>query len=98
MSKVAIFVTFDCKPGKAEAFVELVKGHANRCMEREPGCLQFDVLRPNGGGDKVMLYEVYASPQALEAHRKSDHLAMFREKVGEVAARGDLVEGELVEV
>lgn len=98
MSKVAIFVTFNCKPGKVDEFVELVKGHANRCLEREPGCVQFDVLLPNGGGDKVMLYEVYASAAALEAHRKTDHLAMFREKVGAVAARGDLIEGALVEV
>ena len=98
MSKVAIFVTFDCKPGKTDEFVELVKGHANRCLEREPGCLQFDVLRPNGGGDKVMLYEVYASADALEAHRKTDHLAMFREKAGAIATRGELVEGALVEV
>jgi len=98
MSKVAIFVTFDCKPGKVDEFVELVKGHANRCLEREPGCVQFDVLMPNGGGSKVMLYEVYASAAALEAHRKTDHLAMFREKVGAVAARGDIVEGSLVEV
>jgi (4S)-4-hydroxy-5-phosphonooxypentane-2,3-dione isomerase len=97
MSKVAIFVTFECKPGKVDEFVELVKGHANRCLEREPGCLQFDVLKPNGG-DKVMLYEVYASPEALEAHRRTDHLAMFREKVGAIAARGELIEGALVEV
>ena len=98
MSKVAIFVTFDCKPGKADEFVELVKGHANRCLEREEGCLQFDVLRPTTGGDKVMLYEVYASQAALEAHRKTDHLAMFREKAGALATRGELLELNVTEV
>lgn len=95
MSKIAIFVTFQCKPGKTDEFVELVKGHANRCLEREPGCVQFDVMRPAGGGDKIMLYEVYADQAAIEAHRKSDHLAMFREKAGAIAARADLIEGAL---
>ncbi|MGW2212026.1 antibiotic biosynthesis monooxygenase family protein [Streptomyces sp. NPDC001781] len=37
----------------------------------EPGCLGYQVLRPENG-DMVLL-ERYAHPQALQAHRDSEH-------------------------
>ena len=42
---LAIIVHFEAKPDKIEAFKEAIVGHATRCLEREPGCLQFDVVQ-----------------------------------------------------
>ena len=37
-------------------------------MATEPGTLTFEILVPQKEDDTIMLYEVYASPEAFEAH------------------------------
>jgi quinol monooxygenase YgiN len=37
-------------------------------LATEPGTLKFDILVPREEADTVMLYEIYASPEAFEAH------------------------------
>jgi quinol monooxygenase YgiN len=44
----------------------------------EAGCLQFDVLQPEGTPQGVVFYEVYRSRQAFDAHLDTPHVARFR--------------------
>jgi quinol monooxygenase YgiN len=37
-------------------------------LATEPGTLKFEILVPQKEDDTIMLYEVYASPEAFEAH------------------------------
>ncbi len=92
MSRMALVVTFEIAPGRVPDFLELVRGHAKRCLEREEGCVHFDVMVPREGDNEVMLYEIYADDKALEAHRATRHLAMFRERAAEMIAGRHLVE------
>ena len=45
MTRLMIVVEFEVKPEHRGAFVDLMKGHAQR-SRGEDGCLQFDVLLP----------------------------------------------------
>ena len=66
--KLAIVATIKTVPGKREEYLKHLKAHAQRCLATEPGTLKFDILVPLDEADTVMLYEVYASPDAFEAH------------------------------
>jgi quinol monooxygenase YgiN len=68
MSKLAIVATIKTVPGKREEYLKHLKAHAERCLATEPGTLKFEILVPQKEADTVMLYEVYASPEAFEAH------------------------------
>ena len=46
-------------------------------MRDEPGCRQFDVVTPDGGADRVVLYEIYDDAAAFEAHKHTPHFASF---------------------
>jgi len=54
-----------------------VDANADASVRNEPGCLQFDVLEPEGEGDRVLLYEIYTDKAAFDAHRKTEHFLVF---------------------
>jgi quinol monooxygenase YgiN len=68
MAKLAIVATIKTVPGRREEYLKYLKAHAQRCLATEPGTLKFDILVPQEETDTVMLYEIYASPEAFEAH------------------------------
>jgi quinol monooxygenase YgiN len=68
MAKFAIVATIKTAPGKRDEYLKHLKAHAQRCLATEPGTLKFEILVPQKEADTVMLYEVYASPEAFEAH------------------------------
>ncbi len=82
----AVLVAFDLVPGACEAFTALVKENAATSVEREPGCLRFDVLTP-GSTDSVLLYEIYTDGAAFEEHLKSPHFLSFDSATQHLVAR-----------
>ena len=68
MSKFAIVATIKTIPGKRSEYLTHLRAHAQRCLATEPGTLKFEILVPQKEDDTIMLYEVYASPEAFEAH------------------------------
>jgi quinol monooxygenase YgiN len=68
MAKFAIVATVKTVPGKRDEYLKHLKAHAQRCLPTEPGTLKFEILVPQKEADTIMLYEVYASPEAFEAH------------------------------
>ena len=68
MAKFAIVATIKTAPGKRDEYLTHLKAHAQRCLATEPGTLKFEILVPQKEDDTIMLYEVYASPEAFEAH------------------------------
>lgn len=80
MSKVMIVVTFEVKPEHRARFLDTMRGHAQRTLANEAGCLQFEVLEPADKNDRrVLLFEAYANAAALEAHNAGPGLAKVRE-------------------
>jgi quinol monooxygenase YgiN len=70
---------FQVRPGCMEAFLAAAADDARHSVAYEPGCRQFDILRPENSSDPVVFYEVYDSRAAFDAHLATPHLARFRE-------------------
>ena len=68
MAKLAIVATIKTVPGKRDEYLKHLRAHGARCLATEPGTLTFDILLPREEADTLMLYEVYASPEAFQAH------------------------------
>lgn len=69
MSQVMIVVDFEVKPDYRTRFIDLMKGHAQR-SRGDDGCLQFDLMLPNGDNSHVFLVEKWRDQAALDAHAK----------------------------
>jgi (4S)-4-hydroxy-5-phosphonooxypentane-2,3-dione isomerase len=72
-----VVVEFHLKPGAQSVFRSLIDANADASVRNEPGCLQFDVLEPEGESDRVLLYEIYADKAAFDAHLKTEHFHVF---------------------
>ena len=77
MSRKAIVVEFPVKPELVAQFVELCTTHAKRCLDREEGCILFDVSIADEDPNTVFLYEAYASEEALAHHNAQPYLQDF---------------------
>jgi quinol monooxygenase YgiN len=73
----AILVEFHLKPGARSQFRRLIDANADASVRNEPGCLQFDVLEPEGEGGCVVLYEIYRDRAAFDEHLRSGHFRTF---------------------
>jgi quinol monooxygenase YgiN len=78
MSRIMIVVEFEVKPEHRSAFIELMKGHAQR-SRAEDGCQQFDVLLPQEDQSRVLLVEAWRDQAALDVHSKGPMMAKTRE-------------------
>lgn len=74
-----VIAEFQVKPDSLAAFLEAARDDALHSVADEPGCRQFDVIRPEGSDDVVVFYEVYDSREAFDAHLETPHLGRFRE-------------------
>ena len=80
MSNLVILVRFQVVRGRQNEFLTHVRKNATASVANEPGCRRFDVLTPGAGiGNEVVLYEVYDSSTAFEAHQQTQHFADFRD-------------------
>jgi quinol monooxygenase YgiN len=68
MSKLALVATIKTFPGKRDEYPKYLKAHSKRYLTTEPGTLKFEIMVPHDQADTVLLYEVYASPEAFETH------------------------------
>jgi quinol monooxygenase YgiN len=72
---------FEVRPEAIDTFVAAALADASASVANEPGCRQFDVTRSNEEPSRILLYEVYDSAAAFEAHLATPHLATFRELI-----------------
>src|SRR5215470_7397869 len=76
---IAIVVELKVPASASKDFAALAEQHARRCLEREPGCLQFDITQDPADPEQWVFYERYRDQAALDAHRKTDYLPKFLE-------------------
>jgi quinol monooxygenase YgiN len=68
MAKLAIVATIKTAPGKRDEYLKHLKAHRRRCLDTEPGTLAFEIMVPHEDADSILLYELYESPEAFDAH------------------------------
>jgi quinol monooxygenase YgiN len=81
-----IVAEFEVKPESIDAFLEAAIADASASVANEPGCRQFDVTVQEDQPHRVLLYEVYDSAAAFDAHLKTPHLAAFRDRIEPMVA------------
>ena len=87
MPKLAIIATIEIAPGRIGDYMNLAMAHRERCLRDEPGTLAFEVLRPRDDDSKVMLYELYASDAAFDAHWNEASIKRIREEAGDIIVK-----------
>lgn len=86
MLVVAVFL--EAKREHAAAVRAAVVAHARNCLEKEPGCVRYDVSLDPLEPHAMLLYQVYADENAFKAHKELPHYAEFRLKAeGWIASR-----------
>jgi quinol monooxygenase YgiN len=97
MAKLAIIATIKTVSGKRDEYLKHLKAHGERCLSTEPGTLKFEILLPKEEPDTLMLYEVYASPEAFQTHWTGRSIQQVRQdtaglQVSLTGVRSDLIE------
>jgi quinol monooxygenase YgiN len=66
--------------GKGDALAALLEEQVAKVRSTEPGCLVYRPHRSTKDPDLFVFYEQYKDDAAFDAHRKSPHLAAYRER------------------
>ncbi len=74
-----ILVPIQIKHERKGEFIEAMIEDAKGAVEREEGCLRFDVIQDADHSDRIWLYEVYRDEAAFKAHLESPHLKTWLE-------------------
>jgi autoinducer 2-degrading protein len=74
-----MLVRLQVKPELVDEFKAAILENAELSVERDPGCLRFDVLQQQDDPTRWLLYEVYDQEQAWVDHRKAPHFLAFME-------------------
>ena len=72
-----VLVLVMVKPELLEEFERALLHNARESVKRDPGCLRFDVSQQQDDPRRWVLYEVYDSPDAHAAHRRSAHFLAY---------------------
>lgn len=78
---IVLNVTYKCKPGLREKFLEAILRKGIDIASRlEQGNLKYDYYLPfDGSGDELLLVEHWRDAGALAAHGKTPHFLRLRE-------------------
>lgn len=79
-------VTVEVKPAHLADFIAATRKN-HQGSRTEPGNRRFDVLQSADDPARFVLYEVFDSPEAVEAHRKTPHYLEWRAAVEPWMAR-----------
>ncbi len=96
MSELTVIAHITTDPGRTEEFIEVFSGNVMNVHE-EPGCLHYTLHRNQAGPEKLVVFERWASAEALEEHLSAPHMGAMRQKaagmvVGTEVLRFDLIE------
>ena len=86
MAKLAIVATIKTVPGARDEYLKHLQAHAARCRATEPGTLRFEIMLPHKEAETVLLYEVYESDEAFQAHWNGASIQQIRKDAGHLQA------------
>jgi quinol monooxygenase YgiN len=80
---VSVFASFRPRTEHTDALRSLLIWMVER-TRAEPGCERYDLYEEREAAGALHLFERYRSPEALEAHRASDHYIEYRRQVADL--------------
>ena len=87
---VKIVAILTAKPGKADALKALMDTMVT-ASRAEPGNLRYDLWREKAEPNRIVIDELYASDDAVAAHRAAPHFQDYLAKIGDLAERTAIV-------
>lgn len=72
-----VLVKVQIKPELVDEFKTAILTNAELSVQRDPGCVRFDVLQQQDDPTQWLFYEVYEKEQAWLDHRKAGHFLAF---------------------
>jgi quinol monooxygenase YgiN len=73
-----LVVNVEVRPELLDELRPVLLENARRSVERDPGCLRFDVHKVEGSERHFVFYEVYESEPDWHAHRRSPHFLAYQ--------------------
>jgi (4S)-4-hydroxy-5-phosphonooxypentane-2,3-dione isomerase len=92
---IAFQIYITLKPDRAQEFMEVALNDARRSVE-ELGNLRFDVYQHQDDPLRLVVMEVYDSPEAFEEHRRQPYVEAWRNAVKEMTLEYNKVNLTLV--
>ena len=77
---VIYIVQIKVLPDYIQEFIQITEANVKN-SKREPGIIEFDLLKQADANDQFVLYEVYNKPEDQLNHRETDHYKKWREAV-----------------
>jgi (4S)-4-hydroxy-5-phosphonooxypentane-2,3-dione isomerase len=74
-----VLVQLQVKADLLDEFKTAILKNAELSVQRDRGCVRFDVLQQQDDSTRWFLYEVYDNEQAWLDHRKAAHFLAFME-------------------
>jgi quinol monooxygenase YgiN len=96
MSGFVIIVDFRLRGGAEKRFRRMVDDNARASVRDEPGCRRFDVVEPEGEPGRILLYEIYESETAFDAHCRAAHFLAFDAESAPLVEAKHVIRGALV--
>jgi (4S)-4-hydroxy-5-phosphonooxypentane-2,3-dione isomerase len=87
MTNFATVGTIEVAAGQRDRLLPLLKAHKARCLQDEPGTLQFEILLPDNDDTKILLYEVYQDSAAFDVHRNGPSFTRWRDETAGMVVR-----------
>lgn len=75
MQEITAIVEVELVPGREEEALEALRALIEATHANDEGCLLYAAHRVADEPTKVVMVERWASPQSLEAHGQTDHVA-----------------------
>ena len=76
---IVLNVTYKCRPGLRDAFLEAIRAEGLDAASRaEAGNLKYDYYIPFEDSDDLLLVEKWADEDALKAHAETPHYAALK--------------------
>ena len=72
-----IIAPIQIKDGYKERLMKEIIEDARSSVNKEPGCLRFDVIQDASDANRIWLYEVYKDAAASDAHTQMPHYIKF---------------------
>lgn len=73
-----LLVQVEVRPEMLGEFEAAILENAARSLERDRGCVRFDVSHVEGDTTRWLLHEVYDDEAAWERHRQSPHFLAYK--------------------
>jgi autoinducer 2-degrading protein len=99
MGMISLLVTIEVAPDRVDEFLRYIKEEAADARTKEPGCRRFEISRSVEKPNLFTLTEAYDDLAALEAHRKTPHFLLFRQRadggllVSKSSVCGEVIDG-----